>query len=415
MPHPADPRPLHCAVLPFADFGHVAPSLGVARALVAGGHRVTYVVDERYASLVEEAGARAVTYTSARGEFYRAADPAPGQLAAEGYALLVDTIETVFPAALAALAQDPPDAVLYDFENVAAGRVAARVLGALPVQMFPSHAANETFSLRAQMWDRADPVMAKGAGVLIDFMGEHGIGLDEMSRYGTEWDEHNLVFLPRDFQIEGDTFDDRFAFVGPMVTEAPAGLWSPPADGRRTALVSLGTESGDRGDFFRTCAQAFDPASWHVVMTLGHGADRAQLGPLPPHVEIHDWLPHPAVLPHADVLVCHAGMGSLMEALYFATPVVAIPRAHELGLSAERLEQCGVGRTLSRTGLDAQVLARTVNGLLADPRTPGALRRMREAVRGAGGAVRAADTLQGWAARHRRHRTGGPAGISGAA
>ncbi|MET9122300.1 MULTISPECIES: macrolide family glycosyltransferase [unclassified Streptomyces] len=415
MPHPADPRPLHCAVLPFADFGHVAPSLGVARALVAGGHRVTYVVDERYASLVEEAGARAVTYTSARGEFYRAADPAPGQLAAEGYALLVDTIETVFPAALAALAQDPPDAVLYDFENVAAGRVAARVLGALPVQMFPSHAANETFSLRAQMWDRADPVMAKGAGVLIEFMGEHGIGLDEMSRYGTEWDEHNLVFLPRDFQIEGDTFDDRFAFVGPMVTEAPAGLWSPPADGRRTALVSLGTESGDRGDFFRTCAQAFDPASWHVVMTLGHGADRAQLGPLPPHVEIHDWLPHPAVLPHADVLVCHAGMGSLMEALYFATPVVAIPRAHELGLSAERLEQCGVGRTLSRTGLDAQVLARTVNGLLADPRTPGALRRMREAVRGAGGAVRAADTLQGWAARHRRHRTGGPAGISGAA
>ncbi|MFF2383560.1 macrolide family glycosyltransferase [Streptomyces sp. NPDC058108] len=415
MPHPADPRPLHCAVLPFADFGHVAPSLGVARVLVAGGHRVTYVVDERYASLVEEAGARAVTYTSARGEFYRAADPAPGQLAAEGYALLVDTIETVFPAALAALAQDPPDAVLYDFENVAAGRVAARVLGALPVQMFPSHAANETFSLRAQMWDRADPVMAKGAGVLIEFMGEHGIGLDEMSRYGTEWDEHNLVFLPRDFQIEGDTFDDRFAFVGPMVTEAPAGLWSPPADGRRTALVSLGTESGDRGDFFRTCAQAFDPASWHVVMTLGHGADRAQLGPLPPHVEIHDWLPHPAVLPHADVLVCHAGMGSLMEALYFATPVVAIPRAHELGLSAERLEQCGVGRTLSRTGLDAQVLARTVNGLLADPRTPGALRRMREAVRGAGGAVRAADTLQGWAARHRRHRTGGPAGISGAA
>ncbi|MFG3590172.1 macrolide family glycosyltransferase [Streptomyces sp. NPDC047990] len=415
MPHPADPRPLHCAVLPFADFGHVAPSLGVARALVAGGHRVTYVVDERYASLVEEAGARAVTYTSARGEFYRAADPAPGQLAAEGYALLVDTIETVFPAALAALAQDPPDAVLYDFENVAAGRVAARVLGALPVQMFPSHAANETFSLRAQMWDRADPVMAKGAGVLIEFMGEHGIGLDEMSRYGTEWDEHNLVFLPRDFQIEGDTFDDRFAFVGPMVTEAPAGLWSPPADGRRTALVSLGTESGDRGDFFRTCAQAFDPASWHVVMTLGHGADRAQLGPLPPHVEIHDWLPHPAVLPHADVLVCHAGMGSLMEALYFATPVVAIPRAHELGLSAERLEQCGVGRTLSRTGLDAQVLARTVNGLLADPRTPGALRRMCEAVRGAGGAVRAADTLQGWAARHRRHRTGGPAGISGAA
>ncbi|MFJ8010061.1 macrolide family glycosyltransferase [Streptomyces fagopyri] len=415
MPNRTEPPALHCAVLPFADFGHIAPSLGIARELIARGHRVTYVVDQRFAGLVEETGARAVTYASARGDFYRAADPTPGQLAEEGYALLVDTVDTVFPAALSALTQDPPDVVLYDFENVAAGRVAARVLDAMPVQLCPSHAANETFSLRAQMWDRHDPVMAKGAGVVIDFMGRHGIGLEEMGRYGTEWDERNLVFLPRDFQIEGDTFDDRFAFVGPMVTEARPGRWSPPADGRRTALVSLGTESGDRRDFFRTCAQAFDPADWHVVMTLGHGNDRTQLEPLPPHVEVHEWLPHPAVLPHADILVCHAGMGSLMEALYYATPVIAIPRAHELGLSAQRLEECGVGRTVSRTDLDAGVLARTVSGLLSDPRTPGSLRRMRTAVREAGGARRAARLLEDWAARHGRRGAGRPAGFSGAA
>lgn len=398
MPYRTEARPLHCAVLPFADFGHVAPSLGVARELIARGHRVTYVVDERFAALVEEAGARAVTYTSARGDFYRAADPSPAQLAHDGYELLVDTIHTVFPAALSALTADAPDLVLYDFETVAAARVTARLLDAVPVQFAPSHAANEVFSLRAQMWDPQDPVMRKGAGVVIEFMGEHGIGLEEMGRYGAEWDEHNLVFLPRAFQVEGDTFGDRYAFVGPTVTEADPGLWSPPADGRRTALVSLGTESGDRGGFFRICAEAFDPAAWHVVMTLGRGADRAQLGPLPAHVEVHEWLPHPAVLPHADVLVCHAGMGSLMEALYFAVPVVAIPRAHELDLSAQRLQECGVGRGVSRAGLGAGVLADTVTGLLSDPRTPGSLRRMRTAVREAGGAARAADLLQTWAA-----------------
>ncbi|WP_128376162.1 macrolide family glycosyltransferase [Streptomyces cavernae] len=414
MPYRTDQRPLHCALIPFADFGHIAPSLGLARELIARGHRVTCVVDERFAALAEEAGARAVTYTSARGDFYRAADPTPGQLAQEGYALLVDTIRTVFPTALSALTDDAPDIVLYDFENVAAGRVAARVLDALPVQISPSHAANEAFSLRTQMWDRDDPVMAKGAGVLIEFMGEHGIGIEEMARYGTEWDEHNLVFLPRAFQIGGDTFDDRFAFVGPVVAECGPGLWSPPTDGRRTALVSLGTESGDRRDFFRTCAEAFDPDAWQVVMTLGRGADRAQLEPLPPHVEVHEWLPHPAVLPHADVLVCHAGMGSLMEALYFATPVVAVPRAHELDVSARRLEECGVGRAVSRADLDAGVLARTVTGLLADPRTPGCLERMRAAVRDAGGARRAADVLQDWAAAHRGQDTGRPAGFSAA-
>ncbi|MGA5291312.1 macrolide family glycosyltransferase [Streptomyces pseudogriseolus] len=400
MPSGTPAPALHYALLLFADFGHIAPTLGVTRELLRRGHRVTYVVDERFAAVVEETGARAVTYTSARGDFYRSADPTADQLAEDGYRLLVDTVHTVFPTAMEAFAADRPDVVLYDFETVAAGRVAARLLDAVPVQVCPSHAANESFSMRAQMWDADHPVMAEGAKVMIGFMGEHGIGLEEMARYGTEWDLHNLVFLPRAFQIEGDTFDDRFAFVGPTFSEPPADSvrWTPPGDGRRVALVSLGTEAGDRAGFFRQCAQAFDPAGWHVVMTLGRDSDPAHLGPLPEHVEAHSWLPHPQVLPHADVFVCHAGMGSLMEALHYGTPVVALPRAHELALSAQQLERCGVGRALPRTGLTAPALAAAVAGLLADPRTPAALARMRQAVRTAGGAVRAADLLETWAA-----------------
>ncbi|MEV5431944.1 macrolide family glycosyltransferase [Streptomyces sp. NPDC052701] len=398
MPNGTVPSPRHIAFLLFADFGHIAPTLGPARELLARGHRVTYVVDERFRPLVEEAGAAAVTYTSARGDFYRAADPTPDRLAREGYELLLDTVRTVFPRAMDHFTVDPPDVVLYDYETVAAGRVAARLLGAVPVQVSPSHAANETFSLRRQMWDADHPLMRQGASVLIEFMTSHGIGVEELGRYGAEWDRHNLVFLPRAFQIRGESFDERFAFVGPTVAEAPAGTWSPPADGRRTALVSLGTEAGDRHDFFRVCAEAFDPAAWHVVMTLGRGADLAGLGPLPAHVEAHEWLPHPAVLPHAAVLVCHAGMGSIMEALYYGTPVVALPRAHELDVSARRLEECGVGRSLSRQELTAGRLADAVAGLLADPRGPERLARMRTAVREAGGAVRAADLLETWAA-----------------
>ncbi|WP_327723421.1 glycosyl transferase [Streptomyces europaeiscabiei] len=398
MPSSTPDPARHYAMLLFGDFGHIAPTLGVTRELLARGHRVTYVVDETFAAAVEESGARAVTYASARGDFYRAADPSPDRLAHDGYNLLLDTIRTVFPLARDALAADPPDVVLYDFETVAAGRVAARVLGAVPVQVCPSHAANETFSLRAQMWDPGHPLMTQGAETIIEFMGRHGIGLDEMGRYGAEWDERNLVFLPRAFQIEGDSFDERFAFVGPTFTEPAQDLWSPPADGRRTALVSLGTESGDRGGFFRLCAEAFDPDDWHVVMTLGRGSDPSLLGPLPAHVEAHPWLPHPAVLPHADVFVCHAGMGSLMEALFHGTPVVAVPRAHELALSAGRLEQGGVGRSLPRAGLTAQVLAESVTELLTDPEGPAARARMRQAVRTAGGAVRAADLLEAWAA-----------------
>ncbi|MGN5381762.1 nucleotide disphospho-sugar-binding domain-containing protein [Streptomyces lasalocidi] len=265
--------------------------------------------------------------------------------------------------------------MVYDFETVAAARVLARVLGAVPVQACPSHAANEKFSLRAQMWDPGHPLMAEGAQVIIGFMGEHGIGLDEMGRYGAEWDTRNLVFLPRAFQIEGDSFDDRFAFVGPTFGEPEPGLWSPPGDGRRVALVSLGTEAGDRGDFFRLCAEAFplgrlarrhDPRPGQRPRTARPAVGPRRSAPL---------AAAPAVLPHADVFVCHAGMGSLMESLSYGTPVVALPTAHELVLSARRLEECGVGRALDRSALTAERLARHGGASARRPRHTGCPRR----------------------------------------
>ncbi|MFE1763695.1 macrolide family glycosyltransferase [Streptomyces angustmyceticus] len=390
----------HVAVFVFADFGHVNPTLGLTRELVARGHRVTYVVDHRYTEIVERAGARVVGYTSRRGAFGKVPDPSAARLAAEGYELLVETMDTVCPLAVAALASDVPDLVLYDFESFAAARMTARILGCTTtVQLSPSHASNETFSMRAQLFDPEDPSMRQGGAALMRFTRDHGLAPDELGRFLAEWDDRNLAFLPREFQIEGASFDDRFAFVGPSVAEDGATVpWAPPGDGRRLALVSLGTESNRQRDFFRTCLDAFDGDDWQVVMTLGRGSDLAGLGPVPPHVEVHEWLPHPVVLPHADLLVCHAGMGSVMEALYFGTPVIAVPQTFELALTARRLDDLKLGRWIDRDQLTSRTLAAAVTEIVTDPATPERMARMRAHVRGAGGADRAADLLEQWAA-----------------
>lgn len=391
--------PRHVAVFVFADFGHVNPTLGLTRELVARGHRVTYVVDHRYTELVERAGARTVGYTSRRGAFGKVPDPSAERLAAEGYELLVETMETVCPRAVAALASDVPDVVLYDFESFAAARMTARLLGCTTtVQLSPSHASNEAFSMRAQLFDPEDPSMREGGAALMRFTQDHGLAPDELGRFLAEWDDRNLVFLPREFQIEGPTFDDRFAFVGPSVAEDAAAPWTPPGDGRRLALVSLGTESNRQRDFFRTCLDAFDGDDWHVVMTLGRGSDLAALGPVPRTWSSTSGLPHPVVLPHADLLVCHAGMGSVMEALYFGTPLIAVPQTFELALTARRLDDLKLGRWIDRDRLTADTLAAAVKELVTDPATPERMARMRAHVRGAGGAVRSADLLEQWAA-----------------
>ncbi|MGW8554790.1 macrolide family glycosyltransferase [Streptomyces tubercidicus] len=395
----ATPR-RHIAIFVFADFGHISPTLGLARELIGRGHRVTYFVDHRYREVVEQTGARAVGYPSRRGAFLKAPDTGPARLAAEGHDLLVESMERVYPLALATLAADPPDVVLYDFESFPAARMTAHTLGcATTVQLGISHASNEVFSLRNLMFDREDPSLLKGATALMRFAQDNDLATEALGHFFREWDERNVAFLPREFQIEGTTFDGRFAFVGPTVTE-PEGEppWSPPADGRRVALVSLGTESNQQRDFFRTCVDTFDGADWQVVMTLGRDADLDALGDLPPHVEAHQWLPHTAVLPHADVLVCHGGMSCLMEALHFATPVIVVPQAFEHALTARRVDELGLGRMIDRDQLTVDTLGAAVDGIVADPESPERMAWMQASVRRAGGATRAAGLLEEWAA-----------------
>ncbi|MDI5963743.1 macrolide family glycosyltransferase [Streptantibioticus silvisoli] len=401
MSQRTDVKALHFAVFVFPDFGHVNPVLQTARELMARGDRVTFVIDRRFAPLVEGTGARAVVYDSERGDFYRAAVPSPDQLAADGYALLMETMDKVYPLAMAAFQEDPPDVVLYDFESVIAARMTAYRLGAVSVQFFPSHAANDSFSLRAQMWDAENPVMVKGAHAVVDFVRTNGVADADLGRFANEWDDRNLVFLPKLFQMQGDIFDDSYAFTGPTVTEYAGPAWTPARDSERLALVSLGTESVARPGFLQDCADAFDSERWHVVMTTGRGVDPARLGPVPEHVEIHAWLPHPAVLPRADVLVCHGGMGSVMEALYYATPVVTLPQAHELAISARRLEELRVGRTVLPDRFTPDTLADAVDALTTDPDLAGRLAEVRTAVREAGGAAGAADRLRAWAPQPR--------------
>ncbi|WP_055495831.1 macrolide family glycosyltransferase [Streptomyces sp. TP-A0356] len=390
---------LHVAVFIFADFGHINPTLGVARELLARGHRVTYVIDERFADRVEQSGARAVTYASGRGAFYKATHPTADELADDGHRLFIETMDTVVPLAASAFENDSPDVVLYDFETVVAGRMTARTFDATSIQVNPSYASNEEFSMRAMVWKADHPVIQACVTALIEFLQANGIGLEEYSRFGDEWDERNLVFLPREFHIKGDTFGDRYSFVGPTATQYDGDIsWTPPGDGRRVALVSLGTEAVGQQEFFQACAQVFNEREWHVVMTVGSDFDPTQLGALPPNVEVHPWLPHPVILPHVDVLVCHAGMGSVMEALYFATPVVAVPRAHELELTARRLEELGLGRMIPVDDLSASAIAEAVQGLLAAPGLDERLALMREHLIASGGAPRAADLVERWAA-----------------
>ncbi|MBP2707910.1 glycosyl transferase [Microbispora sp. RL4-1S] len=399
----------HYFFLCHPDHGHVIPTLAVVAELTRRGNRVTYLTAPSTAPLVEGAGATALTYESV----YRAAhvreleDDALGLLA-----LLLDESGAMLER-VAGLAVDRPDVIVYDTSVLHAGRILARVWGVPATQLVPVFASNAHFSFLRSIYAGADagpdagPDSGpdSGPGDLPGWVGEmlariealaaaHGITADPAELWW-EVPDSNLVTLPRAFQFAGDTFDERFTFVGPCLGERRFLTdWRPPGDGLPIALLSFGTAAAERPALLRTCARGLAGLPWRTVVTLADGVDLAGLGPLPSHVEPHRWVSHVSVLRHAAVAVTHGGIGTVMEALSHGCPLVVVPTSAMNGPPARRIEELGLGRALDPVGLTPDRVAEAVLAVAADESVRRRAARMRREILASGGAARAADELE---------------------
>ncbi|MFF4754499.1 macrolide family glycosyltransferase [Streptomyces sp. NPDC002514] len=373
--------------------GHVFPTLAVVTELVARGNTVTYVTVDEFADTVRATGAQALTYDSVNplelvGK--PEAGGAPAVFLRENIAML-RAIEAHY-------GERRPDVVVYDEAAFQAGRVLARKWHRPAVQSTPSFAFNEHFSFIRKMLEEADGfTLLDPVDETTALLAEHGLEgpLEDYLWTVRGPEERNLVYLPQNFQYRGETFDERFAFVGPCLGEREfLGDWRAPDDGRPLALVSLGTVHNDNIGFFRAAVDAFAELPWHAVISVGDKVGIDDLGPLPGNVEAHQWVPHLQVLEHASLFVSHGGTGSLMEALLAGVPLVVVPQWLDVAPNAQRVAELGLGRLIEPADFDAARLRAAVLDLTADDEVGRRVASMREHVAAAGGTRRAADVIE---------------------
>ncbi|WLQ38463.1 glycosyltransferase (plasmid) [Streptomyces castrisilvae] len=397
---PTQPGPpgRHVLWLGFPSYGHLKATLGMVEELVRRGHRVTYVVSERYAAAVEATGARVVSYASDFPQTITSFETATTMLVAflrESYAPL--------EVALAAAADDPPHLVVHDALASDTAAAVSRRYGVPMVRTYAGFGTNEQVPQNGTEADPAHAPVDPGDPLLLDLAAEltarveaagvAGLFADRMA--GGDDTAVNISFVAKEFQIKGETFGDDYLFAGPCLRAADfAGEWSPPPGAPPVLLVSLGTSVNCRPDFFRRCAEAFAGTPWHLVMTLGSGMDPSDLGPLPPNVEAWSWLPHLAVLEHATAFVCQGGTGSLMEAFHQGVPVVVVPQQQDQVAIARQVVDLGVGRSISPGDLDAGTLLSAVEAIAGDDEVRGRVAELSRGVRTAPGAAAVADRLE---------------------
>jgi zeaxanthin glucosyltransferase len=193
-----------------------------------------------------------------------------------------------------------------------------------------------------------------------------------------------------------------FRPVGPLrppVAEEPA-LDLPVDPARPFVFASFGTLQGSRYGLFRKVAEACRRLNCQLLVAHCGGLTPAQAKELGA-TWVTDFAPQRAVLARADLLVTHAGVNTVLDALTFGVPMLALPFAFDQPGVAARIVHASVGlRIWPRLATTAR-LRLGLERLMAD-----GIYRQRAGVlgaeiRAAGGAALAADIIEE-VARNRR-------------
>jgi MGT family glycosyltransferase len=166
--------------------------------------------------------------------------------------------------------------------------------------------------------------------------------------------------------------------VGPVLEDAGDDTaWTPPwpaDDERPLVVVSMGTTPMDQQPVLQRAAHALADLPVRALVQLPPHLDGPQVD-LPANAAVSGYVRHAAVLPHASLVVTHAGLGTVSAALAFGVPMVCLPLGRDQPLTAARVEAVGAGRTLAPAASVATVRA-AIADVLDDGRYRAAAERL---------------------------------------
>lgn len=100
---------------------------------------------------------------------------------------------------------------------------------------------------------------------------------------------------------------------------------------------------------------------------------------VPANVLVRSFVSHRAVLPGAQLVITHAGLGTVMASLVHGVPLVCIPHKNDQFENATRVVAAGAGQSVRRT-VTRHFLRRTILQVLNEPRFKNGARRVADAI-----------------------------------
>ena len=367
------------AFLTWAGGGNVPPAIGIAQALVARGHQVSFWGYEAQRAQIERQGLAFLPL--GRSGAFDVRD-APGDARVGALMKYVAACPEHLEEVPAMLARHPADGLVVDCMMM--GALAARARVAAPMVVLVHSAVAGLIpppqSPMGTIWLPAANAVRATAG------------LAPLGRLEEAWtDLPTLVTTIAELDPAAAARRPNVRYVGPIPERFAGRAWESPwdvADRRPLVLVSFST-TGFWDQTGRTrntlAALAEEPVRVLVV-----GADAASLGPLPANAVVRGFVPHALVVSLAAVTVTHCGHGTISASLAAGVPLVGLPnRAADQPFLAARIAELGAGLALDGES-EVAAIRLAVREVLSAPSYRAAARRLGAAIAASAGADGAA-------------------------
>lgn len=383
--------------------------LGVARRLVARGHRVRFLTGPKYADAVRAAGAGFLPLGPGADEPPKSTDGTGLQTIRDGVRLLViDPAQGQYEPLMAAIAAEPADAVLAEISFMAASMLARQpresrppviACGILPLTLSSRDCAPFGMGLnpgsgpasrlrnRALNWFMANFALKDTQRQVNEKMRELG-GVEPDGSFFLDWARNaDLLaqFTVEEFEYPRSDAPDNLRFFGPMARHGVSGGakpdWWGDLDGARPVVyVTQGTVSNE--DFTALVGPTLEGLAGEDVAVVVSTGRRplAALPPLPANARAAEFLPDAELLPKVAVYVTNGGYGGLHYAMENGVPIVIAGDTEDKPEGAARVAWAGAGINLRTGRPKPEAIRDAVRKVLGDGRYRAGSRRIGAAI-----------------------------------
>ncbi|MGW8370487.1 MAG: glycosyltransferase [Gammaproteobacteria bacterium] len=385
--------------------GNVAPELGVARALVDRGHRVTVLADDTIRPEAIEVGAAFVAYERGPNNKSRAVDSLR-DWECDPVEAGTRSIKRIMCGSALGIAQDvvavheadPIDCVVSCYflfgGMIGAERASLPCVVLCPNVDFREAPGRPGFgpglhplpgpegeARDREMWAGFRALFELGQPALND--ARKALGLPTLTH---PWDElarveRVILLTSRHFEYPYE-LQPNTLFAGPVLADPSWNERAAPvrrSRDRSLILVSLGSSFQNQIESYRNIVAALGRLPVDAVVTLGNVFDPSELE-APRNVEVVRSAPHAPLLEQAAVMVSHCGHGSAMKALAAGVPLLCLPLGRDQLETAARVVWHGAGLRLDH-GATTEEIGTALKQLLDDVEFRTNARRLGQAIR----------------------------------